>query len=49
MTGENEPMALRSEPDQRAAQEWRGGKVEALSAILGQNLCQALHACRFIQ
>jgi len=49
MVGEHKPMLMGREPDQRAAQERRGGEIEALGTILRQDAGQALRAGRFVQ
>ena len=49
MVGEHEPMPVGREPDQREAQQRRGGEIEALGAVLRQDAGQALRTSRVIQ
>jgi hypothetical protein len=49
MAGEHEPMLLAAKPDQRKAQQRRRREIEALGAILHQNVGQTLLASRFIK
>ena len=44
MMGENQTMDLRSEPDQRKAQQWRASKIETLDVIRRQKFGESLLA-----
>ena len=49
MIAQDEPMSVGSQPDQAKAKQWRTAKLEAQSALLGQQLRQALLALRRTQ